>query len=101
MQGIQTDPSSIPDITTLDAETLMGAVMLQAHFLNPLAARTSLGKGLSSGIKSRRYRRGNISLPYGILWRRCNKDGASLKQYVHIGRNQINNLDLPLIDTLV
>ena len=34
------------------------------------------------------------------MWRRGKKDGTSLKQYAHIGRNQINNLDLPLIDTL-
>ena len=77
----------------------MGAVRLQAHFLHPVV-RLSLGKGLQ-GIKSRRYRRGNINLPYGLLWRRGNRDGTTLKQYVHIGRNQTNNLDLSCIDALV
>ena len=78
----------------------MGAIILQAHFLTPVV-RLSLGTGLSSGIKSRRYRRGNINLPYGILLRRGNRDGTSLKQHAHIGRNKTNNLDSPLIDKLV
>ena len=100
IQGLCTDLSHIPNITTLGAETLMGAIMLQTHFVNPVI-RLSLGTGLSSGTKSRRYRRGNINLPYGILWRRGNKDGTSLKQYAHIGRNKINSLDNPLLANLV
>ena len=76
--GLRCDFTSIPNITTTGADSLIGAVLMN---FSPRAeiTRISAGPGASARLNQRRYRRGHINLPFGMLMRRGSKDGVSPK----------------------
>ena len=89
--GIKCDPSSIPNITTMGAETWIGEITLQA-FPRQETSRISIGSGASSRLKTRWYRRGHINFSYGMLCRRGATELTNPRTFRNVSPDKLQTL---------